>query len=99
MNNSIGWCDCTVNPIVGCTKCSPGCENCYAEKFAYRMSRNPQTGRKYAGVVDANGKWTGKVNVTLDAKTMPHRVPGKNKRVFVGTHVRPVPPKRQRYHP
>ena len=85
MSNNIGWCDCTINPVVGCSKCSPGCENCYAEKFAHHMSRNPQTGRKYAGVVDANGKWTGKVNVTLDAKTMPHRVPGKNKRVFVGS--------------
>ncbi|MDE7371286.1 MAG: phage Gp37/Gp68 family protein [Desulfovibrio sp.] len=85
MSNNIGWCDCTINPVVGCSKCSPGCENCYAEKFAARMSRNPQTERKYEGVVDANGKWTGKVKVTLDAKTMPHRVPGKNKRVFVGS--------------
>lgn len=85
MSNAIGWCDVTINPVVGCTKCSPGCTNCYAEKFAYRMSRNPQTEGKYVGVVDAKGKWTGEVNVTMDAKTMPHRVPGKNKRVFVGS--------------
>ena len=82
----MGWGhDVTSNPVVGCTKCSPGCEHCYAERFARRMPRNPQTWQKYAGVVDANGKWTGKVNVALDAKTMPHRVPGKNKRVFVGS--------------
>ena len=30
----IAWCDKTWNPISGCTKCSPGCENCYAEKMA-----------------------------------------------------------------
>lgn len=85
MSNPIGWCDCTINPIVGCTKCSPGCEHCYAEKFAYRMSRNPKTEGKYVGVVDAKGKWTGEVNVTCDATTLPHRVPGKSKRVFVGS--------------
>ena len=28
----IAWCDATFNPWVGCTKVSPGCENCYAER-------------------------------------------------------------------
>lgn len=28
---NISWCDATWNPIVGCTKCSPACEHCYAE--------------------------------------------------------------------
>lgn len=27
----INWCTHTWNPIVGCTPCSPGCENCYAK--------------------------------------------------------------------
>ncbi|MDE7241256.1 MAG: phage Gp37/Gp68 family protein [Desulfovibrio sp.] len=87
MSNNIGWCDCTINPVVGCTKCSPGCENCYAEKFAARMSRNPQTRRKYEGVVDAYGKWTGKINfgTSKNDNDMPLDVPGKNKRVFVGS--------------
>jgi len=31
----IEWCDKTWNPITGCTKCSPGCVNCYAFKIAY----------------------------------------------------------------
>jgi protein gp37 len=39
MNNTkIEWCDKTWNPITGCTKCSPGCDNCYAEKMAKRMA-------------------------------------------------------------
>ena len=27
----ISWCDSTANPWIGCSKCSPGCLNCYAE--------------------------------------------------------------------
>ena len=33
----IEWTDKTWNPVTGCTKCSPGCENCYAEKYAQRL--------------------------------------------------------------
>jgi protein gp37 len=29
--NPIGWCDTTWNPVTGCTKCSPACDNCYKE--------------------------------------------------------------------
>ena len=28
---NINWCTHTWNPIVGCSPCSPGCENCYAK--------------------------------------------------------------------
>lgn len=31
LSNPIGWCDATVNPVIGCTKVSEGCANCYAE--------------------------------------------------------------------
>lgn len=60
--NPIGWCDITINPLVGCSHCSPGCDNCYAEKFAARLAKNTKTAKKYAGVVDEHGKWTGKIN-------------------------------------
>lgn len=30
-NTGIAWCDSTFNPWWGCTKVSPGCDNCYAE--------------------------------------------------------------------
>ncbi len=30
-NSKIEWTDHTFNPWIGCTKVSPGCENCYAE--------------------------------------------------------------------
>ena len=78
----IEWCDHTINPIVGCSKCSPGCDNCYAEKMAYRLSKIPATAAKYAGVVDENG-WTGKRS-TLDLSVFS-KLPKKPQRVFVGS--------------
>lgn len=36
-SSSIEWTDATWNPITGCTKYSPGCDNCYAEKMAKRL--------------------------------------------------------------
>lgn len=30
--SAIEWCDATFNPWIGCTKVSPGCDNCYAEQ-------------------------------------------------------------------
>ena len=31
-NSNIEWTDHTFNPVIGCTKVSPGCKNCYAER-------------------------------------------------------------------
>ncbi len=36
-NSSIEWTEATWNPTTGCTKVSPGCTNCYAEKMAIRL--------------------------------------------------------------
>ncbi len=35
--STIEWTDATWNPVTGCTKVSPGCKNCYAERFAERF--------------------------------------------------------------
>ena len=35
-NSKISWCDNTWNPVTGCTKVSPGCDNCYAFTLAER---------------------------------------------------------------
>lgn len=32
--SKIEWTEQTWNPIIGCSKISPGCNNCYAEKMA-----------------------------------------------------------------
>src|SRR3990167_6590120 len=34
--SKIEWCDATFNPWVGCTKVSPGCDQCYAEGWSKR---------------------------------------------------------------
>ncbi len=84
MTTKIEWCDATINPVVGCSHCSPGCDNCYAERFAARMAKhpNPKISGKYAGVVDENGKWTGNFNVDL---TPFASLPKKSKRIFIGS--------------
>lgn len=37
----IEWTDVTWNPVTGCTKLSPGCDHCYAERFAERWRGTP----------------------------------------------------------
>ena len=34
---AIEWTDATWNPVTGCTKISPGCDHCYAERFSERF--------------------------------------------------------------
>ncbi|MFI5973587.1 DUF5131 family protein [Streptomyces sp. NPDC051452] len=34
----IEWADRVWNPVTGCTKVSPGCDNCYAENIAHRFA-------------------------------------------------------------
>ena len=36
-NSRIEWTDATWNPVTGCTKISPGCDNCYAARFSERF--------------------------------------------------------------
>jgi len=37
-NTKIEWTDAVWNPVTGCTKISPGCQNCYAERMAKRLA-------------------------------------------------------------
>lgn len=36
-HSQIEWTDSTWNPVRGCTKISPGCKHCYAERFSERF--------------------------------------------------------------
>lgn len=36
-NSKIEWTESTWNPLTGCTKVSPGCKHCYAERMAKRL--------------------------------------------------------------
>lgn len=37
-HSSIEWTDATWNPVTGCTKVSPGCDHCYAERLTERFN-------------------------------------------------------------
>lgn len=79
----IEWCDRTINPVVGCSKCSPGCDNCYAERRAVLLAKNPATAKKYKGVVNSKGRWTGKINV--GSVFCFDNLPKKPARIFINS--------------
>ena len=53
--SKIEWCDATFNPVIGCTKVSPACTNCYAEAYARQrlngFVQNPAKHLQYAAKV------------------------------------------------
>jgi len=63
---AIPWATHTWNPIAGCTKVSPACDNCYALAMSWRIQNNPKHPARYDGVcekVDSEVCWTGRINV------------------------------------
>lgn len=70
--SNIEWTGETWNPIVGCSKVSPGCANCYAEKMARRLVAMGQS--KYVGAVDGRGRWTGEVWYDAPSHEIPLQV-------------------------
>ena len=85
--SKIEWSDLQINPIVGCSKISDGCKNCYAEKFAWRHAHNPKLSKEvreaYQSVVE-NGKWNGKVAFIPSAFDAIRKLK-QPKRIFVGS--------------
>jgi protein gp37 len=88
---NIAWTDFTWNPIVGCTKCSPGCDNCYALLKASQLARNPKLSpwlqKRYdATVVTRDGKpeWSGYIALFPERLLAPlsRKKPAK---IFVGS--------------
>lgn len=75
--SAIEWTDQTWNPIAGCRRVSPGCDNCYAIKEARRKDGRTGGGfAKYAGTTGyLNGRldWTGVVNFDPGGLDKPKR--------------------------
>ncbi|KKL26740.1 hypothetical protein LCGC14_2392260 [marine sediment metagenome] len=77
MSTKISWADKSWNPIVGCSKISAGCANCYAERQAIRLRGMGQ--EQYSNVVwpkhfeGAENKkgWNGKTIFVESALTKP----------------------------
>ncbi len=74
MSTKISWADETWNPIVGCSKISAGCLNCYAERMAHRQAHmeikrgGPD---RYGEVLNCYGKWNGETVFVESALTKP----------------------------
>lgn len=88
----ISWTDSTWNPIRGCSRVSPGCVNCYAERVAMRFSRD---GQPYAGLVRFRARnpgddspkpigWSGAVRMIHEHLADPLRW-RKPRRIFVNS--------------
>jgi protein gp37 len=78
-DTGIPWAKHTFNPWWGCNKVSPGCDNCYAEKWANRWGFNKLWGR---GVRRTFGidHWNEPMKWNADAKKQ-----GITERVFCGS--------------
>lgn len=73
-NSHIEWTDATWNPVTGCTKISPGCKHCYAERLANRLQAMGQPNYR-------NG-----FEVTLQPQMLELPVKWKSpKRIFVNS--------------
>jgi protein gp37 len=57
-NSKIEWCDSTFNPFIGCTKVSPGCDNCYAEKLMDHRMHKVTWGAGQARVRTSAANWS-----------------------------------------
>ena len=43
-HSAIEWTEATWNPTIGCTKVSPGCDRCYAERITHRFPKTYPNG-------------------------------------------------------
>jgi len=80
-NSKIEWTESTWNPVVGCSKVSVGCDNCYAERMANRLADValakanggplPEPIGAYARVIGANGTWNTTIECIEDKLHIP----------------------------
>lgn len=70
--SGIEWTDRTWNPVRGCSRVSPGCQNCYAERVAARFTRPNQPYHGFAEFNDSGEaprqRWTGRVELVPDLR-------------------------------
>jgi protein gp37 len=72
----IEWTDATWNPMLGCTKVSPGCKGCYAINHVHRMAGNPnpKVAAANEGLTIIEGghpSWTGRVRLIPERLEIP----------------------------
>lgn len=87
MATKISWCDETINPVVGCSKISAGCLNCYALKMAYRlrsMGKFPYTAATVGGLDAGVQIWDGHTYFRPEELDKPYKW-RKPRSVFIGS--------------
>lgn len=94
MGTKIEWCEETWNPIVGCSRISEGCRNCYAERMAYRLAAMDREGYndgvvRGVGYIERpgrqprmHGEWTGQTRLIRHVLDKPFGWQ-KPRRIFV----------------
>ena len=76
---SIEWTDATWNPVVGCSRVSPGCDHCYAATMARRLRA---MGRPEYQEAHNGRDWTGRAVCVPERLDEPLRW-RKPRKVFV----------------
>lgn len=82
--SKIEWTESTWNPIRGCTRCSPGCQNCYAERIAARFSGRGLVYQGLAKMTKSGPRWTNKVRLMPELLEAPLKW-RKPKLIFVNS--------------
>lgn len=82
--SSIEWTDVTWNPVRGCTRISPGCERCYAERQAHRFSGQHQPYEGLTVLGKQGPRWSGRAGLVPATLGAPLRW-SKPRRVFVNS--------------
>lgn len=70
-DTTIEWTDKSWNPVRGCRRISPGCEHCYAERYAHRFSG---AGLAFEGLTRSGGagvRWTGQIRLVPEVLEDP----------------------------
>lgn len=81
----IEWCDATWNVVTGCSRISPGCENCYAERLAGTRMKNTPSRIGLTRETKHGPVWTGEIRVNDKWLHDPLHW-RKPRRVFVAAH-------------
>lgn len=70
---NIEWTDWTYNPVRGCSRISPGCENCYAERQARRFDQPGFWAHGLTVIRGGRPGWSGKIDLATDVLDAPLR--------------------------
>ena len=88
IESKIEWTEASWSPVVGCSKISQGCQNCYAINHAWRLGHNPnpKINSVYSGLVKKNSdgslNWTGESRAIESRLGWPLTIKAA-KRIFV----------------